>query len=76
MEPFVQSSFLVELAYPADMFGHLNTLNQSLHGRQVTLVSTAGQIRQGILQQTVKLDELYEQRRPFQPFQAVVLLQR
>lgn len=74
VEPFVQSPFLVKLANLADMFEHLNMLNQGLQGRQVTLVSAADQIRKGILQQTVKLDEVHEQRKPFQQFQVVVLL--
>ncbi|CAN7975524.1 unnamed protein product [Ixodes persulcatus] len=45
VEPFVESSFLVRLAYLADIFEHLNILNQSLQGRQVTLVNAADQIR-------------------------------
>lgn len=44
VQSFVQSSFLVKVAYLANVFEDFNMLNRSLQGKQVTVVSAADQI--------------------------------
>lgn len=45
VEPFLESSFVVQLAYLADMFEQLNLLNEGLQGKHTTLIMAADKIR-------------------------------
>lgn len=45
VEPFLESSFVMRLAYLADMLEQLNSLNESLQGEHTTLITVADEIQ-------------------------------
>ena len=60
---FHNEEFVVMLAYSADVFGHLNDLNLSLQGRDVTVSDVKNKLtgltaRMGVWQAQIKLDLL------------------